>query len=162
MQRLLSGFIEAAGVKEAESGGVKNDRVDPSGDTSKGFGNVPFHRTEWTAESIRAYFNLDLAGLRAYSLGLETEELIIALALWKIQTFLQTGLRLRTACDLEAESLVSTRPARVEIPSLSVLTEELPRLVQAVPHFVTPRISIVNYVAPKADKKGKSDEVGDK
>lgn len=158
LQRLLSGFIEATDVKEVESGGVKNDRINPSGDTSKGFGNVPFHRTEWTAESITAYFNLDLAGLRAYSFGEETEELMIALSLWKIQAFLQTGLRLRTACDLEAGSLTATRPAGFEIPSLRVLTEELPRLIQAVPHFVDPRVRIVNWVAPKAGKAGKGEE----
>lgn len=158
LQRLLSGFIEATGVSEAESGGVKNDRVNPSGDTSKGFGNVPFHRTEWTAESITAYFNLDLAGLRAYNLGEAAEELMIALALWKIRAFLQTGLRLRTACDLEAGPLTATRPAGFEIPSLSVLTEELPRLIQAVPTFVEPRVSIVNWVSPKTAKAGKGEE----
>jgi len=49
MTRLISGFIEAQGAAPAESGGVKDDRVDPSGDTKKGFGNVPFPRTEFTA-----------------------------------------------------------------------------------------------------------------
>jgi CRISPR-associated protein Csb1 len=44
LPRVISGFIEAIGVKTAENGGVKNDHVNPSGDTSKGFGNVPFHR----------------------------------------------------------------------------------------------------------------------
>src|SRR6266481_3755626 len=56
LPRLLSGFIEASGAELAESGGVKNDRVDPSGDTKQGFGNVPFHRTEFTAREIKAYF----------------------------------------------------------------------------------------------------------
>jgi len=44
----------------ASSGGVKNDTVNPSGDTSKGFGNVPYARDEFTAGSIIAYFNLYL------------------------------------------------------------------------------------------------------
>lgn len=69
MTRLLSGFVEARNVRVAETGGVKNDRVDPSGDTKQGFGNVPFHRTEFTAEEIKAFFNLDLALLRGYRLG---------------------------------------------------------------------------------------------
>lgn len=64
LARALSGFIEARKVRVAESGGVKNDRVDPSGDSGQGFANVPFHRTEFVADSITAYFNLDLALLR--------------------------------------------------------------------------------------------------
>jgi hypothetical protein len=61
---LISGFIEAVEVQEAANGGVKNDHVDPKGDTSQGFGNVPFHRSEFTARKLIAYFNLDLAQLR--------------------------------------------------------------------------------------------------
>jgi CRISPR-associated protein Csb1 len=101
LSRALSGFIEASKVRAADSGGVKNDRVDPSGDTSKGFGNVPFHRTEFVAEKIMAFFNLDLALLRGYTLGDETTRLLITLALFKVRRFLSTGLRLRTACDLK-------------------------------------------------------------
>src|SRR5438034_7051311 len=33
MPRLLSGFIEASEVQDAASGGVKNDHVNPKGDT---------------------------------------------------------------------------------------------------------------------------------
>ena len=57
--RSLSAFIEARGINVAPSGGVKFDKVDPKGDTSKGFGHVPFSRDEYTAEKITAYFNLD-------------------------------------------------------------------------------------------------------
>jgi CRISPR-associated protein Csb1 len=64
LPRLLSGFIEARNVRMVESGGVKNDRVNPSGETRQGFGNVPFHRTEFAAEKTTAYFNFDLALLR--------------------------------------------------------------------------------------------------
>ncbi|MGH7663579.1 MAG: type I-G CRISPR-associated RAMP protein Csb1/Cas7g, partial [Gemmatimonadaceae bacterium] len=56
--RALSAFIEAASAQVAASGGVKNDHVNPAGDASKGFGNVPFHREEYTAATITAYFNL--------------------------------------------------------------------------------------------------------
>jgi len=55
LPRALSGFIEARNIRAVESGGVKNDRVNPSGETRQGFGNVPFHRTEFTAEKITAY-----------------------------------------------------------------------------------------------------------
>lgn len=117
MTRVLSGFIEASGVKAAESGGVKNDRVNPEGDTRKGFGNVPFHRTEFTAEAITAYFNLDLALLRSYRLGEDAEDLLIALALYKITQLLQGALRLRSACDLEPkDGIRATRPEGYALP----------------------------------------------
>ena len=103
MPRLLSGFIEAVDVQDAASGGVKNDHVDPSGDTARGFGNVPFHRGEFTAKQLVAYFNLDLAQLRGYGLGTSAETFLTALALFKIRRFLKSGLRLRTACDLDVE-----------------------------------------------------------
>src|SRR3546814_4294668 len=47
LPRALSAFIEAKDSKVAASGGVKNDAVNPSGDTAKGFGNVPFSRDEF-------------------------------------------------------------------------------------------------------------------
>jgi len=134
LPRVLSGFIEAAGVRPAESGGVKNDHVDPQGDTSKGFGNVPYHRTEFTAERITAYFNLDLALLRSYDLPEEAEKLLIALALFKIRRFLSTGLRLRTACDLEpVGDLKVTRPDNgVAPPSEEALLAECRQFIAAI------------------------------
>jgi CRISPR-associated protein Csb1 len=131
MTRILSGFIEAQRVNPAESGGVKNDRVNPGkgdeGQTSKeGFGNVPFHRTEFVAESIKAYFNLDLALLRGYGLPECATKLLVALALLKIRRFLASGLRLRTACDLEprGDGLTATRPDTFRIPSETDLFAE--------------------------------------
>ena len=133
LPRALSAFIEATDVVPADSGGVKNDPVDPSGDTSKGFGNVPFHRTEYTAKGITAYFNLDLAQIRAYPLGTVGERFLIALALWKVRKFLETGLRLRTACDLDLDGeLVITRPTEgFSVPSTVELESELPGLIGA-------------------------------
>jgi CRISPR-associated protein Csb1 len=136
--RALSGFIEAKNVRTASSGGVKNDRVDASGKiegggAAAGYGNVPFARDEYTAEQITGYFNLDLAQLRAFGLGVEVERLLIALALFKIRKFLAEGLRLRTACDLALVSLKVTRPKDdFDVSELSDLTTELPVLIQAV------------------------------
>jgi len=125
LPRLLSAFIEASDVRPAESGGVKNDRVDPSGDTKQGFGNVPFHRTEFVAKEITAYFNLDLALLRGYGLKDDPTKLLIALSLLKIRRFLSTELRLRTACDLEMDGeLVVTRPTDFVVPDEKVLLKE--------------------------------------
>jgi CRISPR-associated protein Csb1 len=134
LSRALSGFIEAANARVAESGGVKNDRVDPSGDTKRGFGNVPFHRTEFVAENTTAFFNLDLALLRGYGLGDEATQLLIALALFKVRRFLSTGLRLRTACDLTLDGdggLAVTQPKGFAIPLEDELLTECQRLIKA-------------------------------
>lgn len=159
MTRLVSGFIEAEGVREAASGGVKNDRVDPSGDTGKGFGNVPFHRSEFVAQSVMANFNLDLALLRGYGLPDEANRLLIALALFKIQKFLRTGLRLRSACDLEpaGDGLKATRPDTFVIPSEDDLLTECKKLVgECKAHFADPAVTEVAWKAPQGNAgKGK-------
>ncbi len=130
LTRALSGFIEAEDVRVAESGGVKNDRVDPSGDAKKGFGNVPFSRTEFVAENITAYFNLDLALLRGYGLEPCATQLLIALALFKVRRFLSTGLRLRTACDLRVkDGLGVTEPSEFSVPSEADLLQECKALI---------------------------------
>ena len=142
----MSGFIEAEDVSVAQSGGVKNDAVNPSGDTSKGFGNVPFAREEFTAKRIVAYFNLDVAQLRGLGLGRSAEALLVAVALYKIRRFLGEGLRLRTACDLECRGLRATRPEGFAVPELGALEEELPALIAAVAkesRFAEPHVTTV-------------------
>jgi CRISPR-associated protein Csb1 len=134
LPRALSSFIEAEEVKEAQSGGLKNDQVNPSGDTSKGFGNVPFARSEFTSAKIIAYFNLDLAQIRAFGLGDSVSHLLIALALFKIQALLDSGLRLRTACDLEVKrsGIIVKRPTGFVLPTLTELESALPHLIATV------------------------------
>jgi len=141
LQRCLSGFIEAYDSDVADSGGVKNDRVAPapsalneiglSVGAAEGFGNVPFHRTEYTAKRITAFFNIDLAQLRAYGLGESAERFLVTLALWKVRKFLKTGLRLRTACDLDMDGeLAVTRPQdSFSVPSAAELELDLPALI---------------------------------
>ncbi len=160
LPRLLSGFIEASDVRPAESGGVKNDRVDPSGNTAQGFGNVPFHRTEFVAGEIKAFFNLDLALLRGYGLPEEAVKLLIALSLFKIRRFLSTGLRLRTACDLEVDGdLVGTRPHGFTVPEENALLTECTRLIRICkPHFPDPPITEVEWKPKKSGKGGKAQE----
>lgn len=125
LPRALSSFVEARDVRVASSGGVKNDVIDPSGNTKNGFGNVPFHRTEFVAGSITAYFNLDLAQLRGYGLGDTAFELLVALALYKIRLVLTTGMRLRTACDLMPGDLVVTAPTGFVVPQVTELESAL-------------------------------------
>ena len=122
--RALSAFIEASGATVAASGGVKNDSVNPSGDTSLGFGNVPFARDEYVAERIDCHINLDLAQIRGYGLDPKVQKLLILLALYRVRKLLDGDLRLRTACDLEPldrDNLVAARPAGFKLPSLGDL-----------------------------------------
>lgn len=132
LPRSLSSFIEAENARVAASGGVKNDSVDPKGDTAKGFGNVPFSRDEWVADRIAAYFNLDLRQVRAFGLGGEVERLLVMLALFKIRRLLREGLRLRTACDLDVARITVRRPEAFALPDLADLESELPSLIESV------------------------------
>lgn len=146
LPRTLTGFIEAKHITVASSGGVKNDALNPSGDTAKGFGNVPFHREEYCGE-ITAFFNLDLSLIRGFGLGQAAVELLTALALFKIQLFLRDGLRLRTACDLELEGEFRVkRPAGFVMPGLQELEEALPKLIQtAASGFAQPARTTVTF-----------------
>lgn len=146
LPRALTAFVEAEGVNVAASGGVKNDSVNPSGDTAKGFGNVPFHREEFTG-TITAFFNLDLALIRGFGLGDAAENLLIAVALWKIQRFLTDGLRLRTACDLEPlGELIVQRPSAFKLPTTTELEATLPGLINAASAgFAQPAITTLNF-----------------
>ncbi|MEX0717508.1 MAG: type I-U CRISPR-associated RAMP protein Csb1/Cas7u [Planctomycetaceae bacterium] len=123
--RALSAFIEASGVGRADSGGVKFDRALPKPsvagvDAKGGYGNVPFHRSEFTAKSITAYFSLDLAQICGYGLGVDASRLLIALSLWKVRKFLDSNMRLRTACELELAdgdgSIHVKRPKNFDLP----------------------------------------------
>lgn len=156
--RLLSAFIEARGVKAVESGGVKFDHLDPTGKVgggaNEGFGNVPHHRVEFTAEKITAYFSLDLAGLRGYGLPEPAQRFLVALALWKIRTLLETALRLRTACDFEVRGgLRVTRPSGFGVPGREALAADLKALIQeCAPFFASPAVTEVRF---NSGKKGK-------
>lgn len=171
LPRALSAFIEASGVRRAQSGGVKNDHINPSGDTGRGFGNVPFAREEYVAARITACFNLDLAQLRGYGLGTAVERLLIALALLKIRLLLDEGLRLRTACDLDCLGVRVTRPDGWTLPERAALEAALPGLIEAVAAeglFAEPRATLVRWEKGKSagkPKKGKEakkpDETGD-
>lgn len=134
--RMLTGFIEATDVREVVSGGVKNNPIDPSGQIraekydKNVYGNVPYHRTEYTAAEIRAYFNVDLAQLVGFRLPAEAQELLLALALYKVRRFLETGLRLRTACDLSLKGdLLVKVPQEFSVPATAELLGRIRDLI---------------------------------
>ncbi len=155
--RALSAFIEAKNVKSVLSGGTKIDHVEPgkddeAGGAEKGQGNVPFSRIEYTAENITVFFNLDLQQIRSYCLGKCQTELLINLALWKIQKFLESGLRLRTACDLQIKTEPKViSPKGFALPEISELNSKIKDLiVECKDHLKKP--ITVSYTKSKKKK----------
>ncbi|MGH9110254.1 MAG: type I-G CRISPR-associated RAMP protein Csb1/Cas7g, partial [Acidimicrobiales bacterium] len=120
--RAVTAFAEARDVREAISGGVKRDEVRHStkdtGGASEGYGSVPFHRTEYVAREIEAFFVLDLDQLASYGLVDPAAELLATAARWEIRSLLDRGFRPRTACDLEIDEEGDLR----SLPTLDHLT----------------------------------------
>jgi CRISPR-associated protein Csb1 len=117
ISRAVTSFIEACGVKPAVSGGVKRDVVineAKGGATAEGYGTVPHHRVEYTAQKITAYFTIDHAQLRSYGLSTPATALLEALADFEIAALLDRGLRLRTRCDLVVRDVTGERPDAAE------------------------------------------------
>ncbi|MFO8070282.1 MAG: type I-U CRISPR-associated RAMP protein Csb1/Cas7u [Polyangia bacterium] len=162
MARAISGFIEARGVREVVSGGVKNNPIDPTGkvrakDYDKDvYSNVPYQRVEYTADSIKAFFNLDLGLLRSYELGDDAFEMLVGLALFKVRRFLESGLRLRTACDLElAAEIEVTEPEGFEVPPTGALLENTQKKIRATEEmFASPPVTEITTetVSKSSDK----------
>jgi len=163
--RAISAFIEADGVRTAASGGVKNDHVNPSGSAKDGFGNVPYARDEFTAERITLFVNFDLELLRGYGLGANVEDMLILLGLFKLAALLQRGLRLRTACDLEAieETTVATRPTGFTLSALDALSADLSAAIAGLSDRMTHRSFAYEDKFKKANDEDKmhSDEDND-
>jgi CRISPR-associated protein Csb1 len=149
--RAITGFIEAEDVRRVVSGGVKNSPVDPTGKTQVAdekaaesgiYSNVPYTRVEYVAERITACFNLDLALIRGYRLGVDATNLLIALALLKVRRFLDSSLRLRTACDFQVRSIVSKAPADFELPAEAELLPAVQAGIKAcAPMFADPPVT---------------------
>jgi CRISPR-associated protein Csb1 len=157
--RALSAFIEASGVGRADSGGVKFDRALPKPkvagvDAKGGYGNVPFHRTEFTAKSITAYFSIDLAQIRGYGLGDDATRLLVVLSLWKVRKFLDSTMRLRTACELERvdpeKPIAAKWPAGFVLPSDDDLSKPVRELIgKCGPFFASPPVTELTWNKPK-------------
>ncbi|WP_156147639.1 MULTISPECIES: type I-G CRISPR-associated RAMP protein Csb1/Cas7g [Methanoculleus] len=172
IQRALSGFIEAEGIREAASGGVKNNPLDPTGKIrvvgydKDVYGNVPYHRMEFTADRIVAYFNFDLALLEGYGLREEAKKLLVALGLYKVCRFLGSGLRLRTACDLAPKDGVRvTAPEGFTVPDEESLLEYIQEKIRACTEkklFADPPVTVLKSdVIWKEEKKETVSEEGE-
>jgi CRISPR-associated protein Csb1 len=167
--RIMSGFIEAENVKRVLSGGVKNSSLnDPSGEVvveghekDKVYTSVPYTRTEFTAESISAYFNIDLSLIYGYRMNRVASNLLISLALYKIVTLLKNGLRPRTACDLIVKKTTVTYPEAFELPSQKELLEEVKKNIMECRKqglFPDPPVTVVKT---KVQVKAKSSDASD-
>lgn len=162
--RAVTGFIEATDVEQVLSGGVKNSPVDPKGELQvaeaaageKGvYSNVPYTRIEYTAREIKAYFNIDLSLIRGYGLGAPAENLLIAISLLKVRRFLDSQLRLRTACDLTLASEVKvTAPQEYQAPDSNELLAEVKRGVKECKQlFAEPAVTVVTTKVKVVKKK---------
>jgi CRISPR-associated protein Csb1 len=173
--RAIAGFIEAEDIKEAASGGVKNNPLDPTGKIRAEnydkdvYSNVPYHRMEYTAKRIVAYFNLDLALLEGYGLDPEAKSLLVALALYKIRRFLARGLRLRTACDLTVMGDIKvTSLAGFVLPNedslLAMITEGIKACTKkglfAVPPITELTTTVVEKMVEEKKPEGESSPAG--
>jgi CRISPR-associated protein Csb1 len=157
--------ITASDVMEAVSGGVKNNPLDPTGKiraTSYDkdvYSNVPYSRMEYTAGSIKAYFNLDLALIAGYGLPEPACDLLIALALLKVRRFLASGLRLRTACDLTpSRDLAVTAPIDFTVPGAGALLARVQDGIRACTDAGLFAVPPVTVIACPVVLKGKKDE----
>ena len=167
--RSLSGFIEAKDIRIAENGGTKFDknaaRTEEDADAATGYGTLPFHRTEFTAGKITAYFNLDLSLLRGYGLGAEATDLLIALGIFKARRFLSTGLRLRTACDFESrDGLIVIRPTDFPVPEEKELLTTIQAKIEGCRRaglFADPPVTEVKWEKPRASAKRKEESPED-
>lgn len=142
--RAITGLIEASDVRAMHSGGVKTDQVrhsinEQAKGSTEGYGTIPYHRTEYVAADITASFSLDLAQIRSYGLGSAAETLLGDLARWELRRFLEGGLRLRTACDLElAIETVADRDGE-PLPSDEELTERVRQGIDGVGELLEDR-----------------------
>jgi CRISPR-associated protein Csb1 len=163
MPRAITGFIEAIDAQEVVYGGVKTNPIDPTGKIRAEefdkdvYGNVPYQRMEYTAREIKAFFNIDLGMIQSFELKEDAENLLIGLGLYKIRSFLDDGLRLRTACDLKLKDgdLTVQEPIEGQIPSKTALMESIQDSIQVCSdRFASPPVTEIktNTVMKKSEQ----------
>ena len=121
LPRMLTAHLEAFDAARVRSSGVKFDKL---GKTSSG--QPIFSLDEETASKIVATFVIDLALLRSFGRGDRglngaQKELLLALALWKIERLLRGPFRYRSNCDLELRELrIRGREDSVALPAIDI------------------------------------------
>ena len=118
------------------------------------FAGQDLHRTEFTAKAITAFFSLDLAQIRGYGLPAAASDLLVALSLWKVRKFLDSNMRLRSACELELAAggpVTARRPDGFPLPAAGDLAELVAALIgKCKPHFADPAVTVLTWNNPKA------------
>jgi CRISPR-associated protein Csb1 len=128
---------------------VKFSHVNPK--KTGGEGNVPYARTEYVAEEITAYFNLDLVQIRSFNLDETAEKLLVVLSIYKILKSLKDDLRLRTACDLKIDGKLTVRNEEdkaMDFPEYSAVEGKLKDLIEKCTSknlFASPSITKIDY-----------------
>ncbi len=169
VSRALSGFVEAADVTPAESGGTKFDHIFPAKDESRGvtandgYTNVPYPRTEFAAREVVAYFNLDLGQIRGYALEPEAERLLITLSLYKVSRLLEADWDLRSNCKFKVEEVrIKRTNPKFELPSANELSKALPDMIHlAQQKGLLAGVSKVKWVRRKAGGERPAGSTGD-
>lgn len=115
ISRLLTAHLEALGASRVGRSGVKFDRL---GKTISG--QPIFAVDEETANEIRATFIMDLALLRSYGryengLSMQQKNLLLELALWKIERLLAGPFRFRTGCFLSMDKMSLSTESQEEV-----------------------------------------------
>lgn len=148
--RALTAHLEAFGAGRVDRSGVKFDRL---GKTTSG--QPIFAVDDATAESIRATFVLDVSLIRSFGrlndreqLGIsdEQQQLLVALALWKIQKLLEQPFRYRSGCHLGRTALQSEGED-------VVLTVEIQKAIKAA-NFGEQRITDVFWSREELYREG--------
>ena len=75
------------------------------------------------------------------------------MALFKVRGFLEEGLRLRTACDLECMPIEVKRPSGFQLPSWDELKATLPGLIENASAAAGFEVATVTYISTGKPKK---------
>jgi CRISPR-associated protein Csb1 len=106
LPRVLTATLDAIGAARVGTAGVKFDKL---GKTNSG--QPIFAKDEETASEICATFVIDLSLLRSFGRGEDKglnaaqKQLLLSLALWKIEKLLAASFRFRSECDLELKGI---------------------------------------------------------
>jgi CRISPR-associated protein Csb1 len=155
--RFMTAHLEAFGASRVDRSGVKFDRL---GKTTSG--QPIFAVDDAVARAIRATFILDVSLVKSFGrkngekeLGLaeKQKELLVALALWKIQRLLSNPFRFRSGCFLQCARISSAgESAQINVDIKNAITE-----ADFTNH---PRVTDVYWPREELYREGEEDKGG--